>query len=91
MKYEIQRTSQFKKDYKKAKLSKHNFDELKSVIEKLANDIPLEAKYHDHALKGNYVKYRECHVESDWLLVYKKHKNKLVLLLYRLGTHSELF
>ncbi|MCD7809732.1 MAG: type II toxin-antitoxin system YafQ family toxin [Erysipelotrichaceae bacterium] len=91
MKYEIKFTTQFKKDMKLAKKQHKNLDELFSVIDKLANDIPLEAKYRDHNLTGNYVSYRECHIEPAWLLVYKKEAEVLVLLLYRVGSHSELF
>ncbi len=91
MKYEIKFTTQFKKDMKLAKKQHKNLDELFSVIDKLANDIPLEAKYRDHNLTGNYVSYRECHIEPDWLLVYKKEAEVLVLILYRVGSHSVLF
>ncbi len=91
MSYEVKFTSQFKKDLKLAKKQNKNLDEMFDVVEKLANDIPLEEKYRDHALTGNYISYRECHIEPDWLLVYKKDAGVLVLLLYRLGCHSELF
>ncbi len=91
MKYDIQFTSQFKKDVKLAKKQNKNLDKLFNVIEKLANGEKLEAKYKDHNLAGNYVGTRECHIEPDWLLVYEIKNEVLVLLLYRLGTHSELF
>ncbi len=91
MKYEVKFTSQFKKDLKLAKKQNKNVEELFKVIEKLASDIPLEDKYRDHSLSGNYVSYRECHIEPDWLLVYRKEGETLVLLLYRLGSHSDLF
>ncbi len=91
MNYEIKFTTQFKKDLKLAKKQGKNIDELFSVVEKLANDIPLEAKYRDHSLTGNYASYRECHIEPDWLLIYRKETEILVLLLYRAGSHSELF
>lgn len=91
MSYEVKFTSQFKKDLKLAKKQNKNLDEMFDVVEKLANDIPLEEKYRDHALTGNYISYRECHIEPDWLLVYKKDSGVLVLLLYRLGSHSDLF
>ena len=51
----------------------------------------LDAKYRDHDLTGNYKGTRECHVEPDWLLIYEIRGDVLVLMLYRLGTHSELF
>lgn len=63
MRYEIKFTSQFKKDLKLAKKQNKN-------LERLANKEPLEEKYHDHYLKGNYSDHRECHIEPDWLLIY---------------------
>ncbi|NMX04186.1 type II toxin-antitoxin system YafQ family toxin, partial [Mobiluncus mulieris] len=51
----------------------------------------LEAKYQDHELSGKYKGTRECHIEPDWLLVYEIRRNTLVLMVYRVGTHSELF
>ncbi len=51
----------------------------------------MDDKYHDHALSGNYVGHRECHIAPDWLLVYYKEKDILVLTLVRTGTHSDLF
>ncbi len=91
MSYEVKFTTQFKKDLKLAKKQNKDLDHLFEVIDKLANDIPLEPKYRDHNLTGDYVSYRECHIEPDWLLVYKKDAGVLVLLLYRLGSHSDLF
>ena len=66
-------------------------EELYSVVRKLANDEPLEECYHDHALEGNWVGHRELHIRSDWLLIYQKMDNILVLELSRTGTHSDLF
>lgn len=91
MKYKIDVTNQFKKDLKLARKQGKSEDRLWEVVEMLANDEELDPKYKDHSLTGNYAGYRECHVLPDWLLVYKKAANVLVLLLYRLGSHSELF
>ncbi len=91
MSYEVKFTTQFKKDLKLAKKQNKDIDHLFKVIEQLANNIPLETKYRDHSLTGNYSSYRECHIDPDWLLVYKKDNGVLVLLLYRLGSHSDLF
>ncbi|MCC8131483.1 MAG: type II toxin-antitoxin system YafQ family toxin [Oscillospiraceae bacterium] len=91
MKYEVRFTTQFKKDLKLAKKQNRDIDLLFEVIDKLANDEVLDAKFRDHNLTGNYVNFRECHVESDWLLIYKKEADILVLLLQRVGSHSELF
>lgn len=91
MRYEIDITNQFKRDLKLARKQGKNEDRLWEVVEMLANDEELDPKYKDHNLTGDYAGYRECHVLPDWLLVYKKEANVLVLLLYRLGSHSELF
>jgi len=91
MKYEVKFTTQFKKDLKLAKKQKKNLDLLFDVIDKLANGKKLDPKYRDHDLSGDYAGTRECHIEPDWLLVYEIRDDVLVLMLYRLGTHSELF
>lgn len=91
MKYEIIYTNQFKRDLKKAKKQNKNLDRLFEVVEKLANGEILEAKYRDHALIGNYKDSRECHIEPDWLLIYEIKNETIVLMLSRVGSHSELF
>ena len=91
MKYEVRFTGQFKKDLKLAKKQGKDTDELFAVIEKLSNGEALEAKYRDHSLSGNYKGCRECHIEPDWLLIYEIDDGILVLMLYRAGSHSELF
>ena len=91
MKYEIKFTTQFKKDLKQAKKQNKNLDKLWEVVDILANGNKLDEKYHDHPLSGNYKKTRECHIEPDWLLVYEHKDEVLVLMLYRVGSHSELF
>ncbi len=92
MKYKIQRTTQFKKDYKLAVKRGCDIEKLKEVVTLLANGEVLPKEYLDHELKGKrYAGYRECHIEPDWLLVYKHTESVLVLSLYRTGTHSDLF
>lgn len=91
MKYEIRFTTQFKKDIKRAQKQKRDLDELFYVVEMLAEGKQLDEKYRDHNLSGEYTGTRECHIEPDWLLIYEKRENVLVLMLYRTGTHSELF
>ena len=84
--------TQFKKDLKLSeKTNIKILDKLFSVINTLANGETLNAKYKDHDLMENYKGTRECHIEPDWLLVYEIKDDVLVLMLYRLGTHSELF
>ncbi len=91
MKYEVKFTNQFKKDLKLAKKQGKDTDKLFNVVEMLANGETLPAKYRDHDLIGDYKGCRECHVEPDWLLVYEVVEDVLVLMLYRVGSHSELF
>jgi len=89
-KYEVKETSQFKKDYRLAKRRGQNIQLLKDIIIQLANDQPLPEKNRDHTLTGDWKGFRECHVAPDWLLVYKKENDILVLTLTRLGSHSDL-
>lgn len=91
MKYEVKFTTQFKRDLKLAKRQGKNIDKLFEVINTIAEDKELSPKYRDHNLSGEYAGCRECHVELDWLLIYEVMDNVLVLMLYRAGTHSELF
>lgn len=91
MKYDVQFTNQFKKDLKLAKKQHKNLDKLFEVIDTLANGGTLDAKLRDHELTGNYKGTRECHVEPDRLLIYEIRGDVLVLMLYRLGTHAQLF
>ncbi len=89
----IQYHSQFKRDYKLAVKRGLNINNLLTVIKMLANEQTLPEKYRDHALidTNKYKKVRECHIQSDWLLIYKIDDNILTLELIRTGTHSDLF
>lgn len=91
MKCSVQFTNQFKKDLKLAKKQGRDLDKLFEVINILANGEKLDTKFKDHDLSGSYKGTRECHIEPDWLLIYEIDNNALVLMLYRLGTYSELF
>lgn len=91
MKYEVKFTNQFKKDFKLAKKQGKDLNELYDVIDLLAKGERLKARYRDHALTGDYKGTRECHIEPNWLLVYEHIDDVLVLMLYRLGSRSELF
>lgn len=91
MKYNIERTSQFKKDFKSAVKRNLDISKLTEVINLLADGQELPEKYKDHFLKGNYAGYRECHIQPDWLLIYKISEDVLILSLFRTGSHSELF
>lgn len=82
-------TGQFRKDYKLCEKRGCNMELLQSVIDILAIPEVLPEKNKDHNLTGNYANKRECHILPDWLLVYRIEGDELVL--YRMGTHSDLF
>lgn len=84
-------TNQFKKDYKSAIKRRLNIDLLDEIIRKLSRGETLPEKHRDHALTGNWSGHRECHIQPDWLLVYRVEDDLLVLTLARTGTHSDLF
>ena len=87
---QIVQTSQFKHDLKKVKHSgRYKIEDLLTVVETLAADKPLSEKHKDHALTGNWQAHRECHIKPDWLLMYQRTDDRLVLV--RTGSHSELF
>lgn len=93
MKYEIVLTSAFKKELKVIKKRHKDLDKLTKVVNSLANNVKLDEKYKDHALISStrFKNCRECHIEPDWLLVYKKNNKELILFLIETGTHSDLF
>ena len=84
-------SNQFKKDLKIAQKRGLDIDLLTNVVNKLANEENLPPQNKDYNLIGEYAGYRECHVQPDWLLVYKIEKSELLLFLFRTGMHSDLF
>lgn len=86
-------TGQFKRDYRLALKRGCNPNALQTVIAMLVNEQPLPEKYRDHPLVNsrNYQNMRECHIEPDWLLIYKVYQDTLILRLIRTGSHSDLF
>lgn len=84
-------SNQFKRDLKLAKKRGLDLSALREVVDTLAREQPLDEKYHDHDLLGKYKGFRECHIEPDWLLVYRTDGDTLELFLFRTGTHSDLF
>lgn len=88
---DIVASNKFKKDLKQIIKRGYNIELLNQVVSQLANNKPLDEKYKDHALAGDFIGFRECHITPDWLLVYKIMENELVLFLSRTGTHSDLF
>lgn len=89
--YDIIWTNQFKKDYKLAMKRHLNMDLLDDIIRILSRGESLPAKNRDHALSGNWAGHRECHIQPDWLLIYRIEDDVLVLTLAHTGSHSDLF
>ena len=92
-KYGVVTSNKFNKQLKKIVKQGKDIKKLTNVIKLLANGEMLDAKYRDHALSDNkyFRNCRECHIEPDWLLVYKYKANEIILYLVETGTHSELF
>ena len=88
---EIVFSSLFEKDLKRIYARGYVLQKLFSVVDTLSIGLPLELHFRDHAFKGVYSNYRECHIEPDWLLIYQYEDKKLNLLLIATGSHSELF
>ena len=82
-------SSTFKKDLSKLQRGNKDITKLITVMSMLISNMPLPAKYGDHPLKGDYVGYRDCHIEPDWILIYKASKSHIEFI--RTGTHSNLF
>ena len=91
MKLDIVWTTQFKKDYKLAMKRGLEIELLDDIIRILARGEPLPEKNRDHTLTGNWAGYRECHIQNDWLLIYRIENGILMLTLARTGSHSDLF
>ncbi len=85
-------SNQFKKDVKRlARSGSSDMSKLKDVITKLIKEEPIDPKYRNHPLKSNWKGFFECHIEPDWLLIYRIKKNEGELELARTGSHAELF
>ena len=84
-------SNHFKRDLKAALKRNLRLDKLENVVSLLANEEKLPANFRDHSLTGDYSSFRECHIEPDWLLVYRIESAELELFLFRTGTHSDLF
>lgn len=83
-------TSQFKKDVKKKRKQGSDLSKLDAIITLLRQEIELPPSNRDHALSGNFRGHRECHIEPDWLLIYRVDHSSLILTAVRTGSHSEL-
>lgn len=91
MKYKLIYTTKFKKDYKLSVKRGMPIELLKKAITLLQNGQPLPANMHDHALAGDYIGFRECHILPNWLLIYFVEEDTITLTLSRTGSHSDLF
>lgn len=86
---DVRFSSAFKKDFKACVKRGYKMPLLQAAIDTLRIPAALPEKNKDHQLAGNYSGYRECHIEPDWLLIYKQTADELQL--FRTGTHSDLF
>ena len=84
-------TSAFRKDLKFAKKRGYDLSLLETVLNTLLEEKNLDKRYHDHALTGNYIGFRECHILPDWLFIYAVNESQLILTASRIGMHSDLF
>ena len=90
-KYGLKHTTKFKKDYKLAKKRGLDMTLLEYIIDELLQGHTLDAKYLDHPLHGDYEGFNECHIQPNWLLIYGKDEDNLILTAVRTGTHSDVF
>lgn len=89
-KYFLEQTGIFRKDLKRAKKRGLDLNLLNEIVTLLQTGEKLPDKYKDHVLTGNWVGHRECHIQPDWLLIYRIVEDKLILSLVRTGSHSDL-
>lgn len=82
-------TGRFEKEFRLAVRREKDISKLQAVMRALVQEVPLDPRLRDHALKGEFSGRRECHVEPDWLLVYKREPD--VVIFERTGTHADLF
>ena len=86
-----QESTRFRRDLRRIKRRGKDLEKLKSVVRLLVEEQPLPERHRDHNLVGDWSGYRDCHIEPDWLLIYKIDRDEKILTLVRTGTHSELF
>ena len=81
--------AQFKKDRRKVAKAGKDLAKLEKIMKDIYEETPLDSRQRDHQLYNNWAGHRECHIESDWLLIYKYEPGSVVFV--RTGSHSELF
>ena len=89
--YEVVLSNRFRKDLKLAAKRGCDLALLNSIVDRLAQGETLPAKHRDHSLTGDYIGFRECHIQPNWLLIYRTEEEALMLFLMRTGTHADLF
>ena len=89
--YEVVLSNRFRKDLKLAVKRGCDLALLNDIVDRLARGETLPAKNRDHNLTGDYIGFRECHIQPDWLLIYRTDGDALLLFLMRTGTHADLF
>ena len=89
--YTVKFTTTYKKSYRQMKKRGLDLTLLDAVVEELRQGNPLDEKYRDHMLKGEYAGFHECHIKPDWLLIYLIENEILTLTLVDTGSHSDLF
>ena len=81
----------FRRDCKHMKKQNKHMNKLAEVMNILINDQPLLPKHENHPLHGNFINWWECHIEPDWLLIYRIEKTRKEVIFYRTGSHSDLY
>lgn len=84
-------TNRFEKEYKKMQKQGRDVNKLDDVMNKLINEEKLLSRHRDHLLSGDFRDRRECHVEPDWLLIYKIDRKNEMIVFERIGSHADLF
>ena len=88
---QIVMTAAFRRDLKRCVKRGLPRSELEAIAVDIANGMKLPDEYRDHALTGEFLGCRECHIRPDWLLIYRIEHGEMVLILTRTGTHADLF
>jgi mRNA interferase YafQ len=82
------RTSQFKRDFKRMRNQGADMDAINNVMERLIQELPLDRRCHDHPMTGDWKDHRDCHIKSDWVLIYRI--DGVEITFVRTGSHSEI-
>ena len=84
-------SGQFQRDVKRSRKRGKDMDKLKAVVQSLISDESLPPRYKDNSLGGDWVHHRKCHIEPDWLLIYRLLGENFEIRFERIGTHADLF